>query len=567
MNQTVRTLLYSILIVLICQYSFSQSIKDFTSVTKKAGALFSQWDHSDAPGLSVAVLKGEQVLFKRSYGMANLEYGVPLKSNTVMNVASLSKQFTAFSIALLADRGIISLTDDVHKYIPELPDYGHKISILNLITHTSGLKDQYDLLYLAGWGSDDVITNPDALRLIFKQKELNFTPGKQFLYCNSGYSLLALIVERATGQAFSRWTRQNIFLPLQMNNTFFLEDYQQIIPNHAESYNITESGYKKSIMHSTTRGANGLHTTVDDLMKWVSNYSKKIIGNDSVIHLVENLPDPKLLAGDNNAGHELELKYGFGEAITNYRGQKLIWHDGYDAGYRSYIGRFPDQRFSIIISGNMELIDPKNIAMQLADIYLKSVFNPGTSPSTAAQTKNIAPESVEKAIEGTYGFSKDSLLYIYVIDHNIYGKFVNESKQFDIYQVSRNKFVSKGKPLQFTYQKGRQGITDTLLFTIDNKIYSLAKSMNVDLSAYQEYTGDYYCEELSVNYKIQLKGDKIVVVQPRNRFVIIKPIDIDHFGGEYWWLRDLTFQRNPDKSIAGFEINNGRAKHIRFRKI
>ncbi|WP_119080872.1 serine hydrolase domain-containing protein [Chitinophaga alhagiae] len=542
-----------------CQYSFSQSAKDSASVTKKAAALFAQWHRSDGPGLSVAVLKKEQVLFKRSYGMANLEYGVPMKSNTVMNVASLSKQFTAFSIALLASNGTISLSDDVHTYIPELPDYGHKISILHLVTHTAGLKDQYDLLYLAGWGPDDVITNQDALRLILQQKTLNFTPGKQFLYCNSGYSLLALIVERATGQSFPQWTKQHIFLPLGMNNTFFLEDYQQIIPGLAESYNITETGYKKSIIHSTTRGANGLHTTVDDLIKWVSNYSRKIAGNDSVIRMVENLP--------GNAGQGPELKYGFGQAITSYRGQKLIWHDGYDAGYRSYIGRFPDQELSIIISGNMELLDPKNIAMQLADIYLESSFSKGTSPSTAPQTKNIAPETVEKAIEGYYRFSKDSLLYIYVVDHNIYGKFANESGRFDIYRVSGNKFAGKDKPFQFAYQKARQGRADTMLFTVGSKTCPLAKLPDVDLSAYREYTGNYYCEELSVGYKIQLNDDKIVVVQPRNRVVTIKPIDTDHFGGEHWWLRDLIFQRDANKSVAGFEINNGRAKHIRFKKL
>lgn len=505
-------------------------------------------------------------MFERSYGMANLEQQSSMATTTVMNVASLSKQFTAFATVLLADQGMISLTDDVHKYIPELPDYGYKISILNLITHTSGLKDQYDLLYLAGWGTDDVITNQDALQLIFRQKELNFGPGTRYLYSNSGYALLALLVERATGQPFPQWIQQHIFLPLRMTNSFFLTDHRQIIPRNADSYSNTVDGYQKSIIQSTTYGANGLHTTLDDLIKWTANYQKKIVGNDKVMKIIENLPDTQLRSAGNIA-NSLKLGYGFGEAITTYRGQKLIWHDGSDAGFRSYIGRFTDQQFSVIISGNMELIDPKNIAMQLADIYLEGILDTAIAHSTAPATKNIAPSSVEQAIEGYHLLSNDSLLYIYVIDHNIYGKFKKEAERFAIYPTSTNTFKNESNTLQLKYLKGHNGQADKVAFTINNQSISAVKILRPDLSAYQEYTGNYYCPELDVYYRIMLKEDKIVIVQPRNRYIPIKPLKADHFGGEYWWLRDLTFVRNSDHKISGFEINNGRAKHIVFNRL
>lgn len=203
---------------IFCQINITPSERKMTT---KVDRLFSKWNNNQSPGVSLAVVKDRKIVYERGFGMANLEYSIPINSNTVFNVASLSKQFTAFSIALLANEEKLSVNDDVHNYIPELPDYGAKISILNLLTHTSGLKDQWDLLYLAGWKQDDIISNQDVLNLIFRQKELNFLPGEKFQYCNSGYTLLALIVERITRKTFITWTEENIFTPLGMNNSFF----------------------------------------------------------------------------------------------------------------------------------------------------------------------------------------------------------------------------------------------------------------------------------------------------------------------------------------------------------
>lgn len=563
------TLLRSILIaIFFCGLNPLGAFSQFTR-TDRANALFTRWESLGSPGLSVMVVSADSLLFRNNYGAANLEDNVPIKNSTVFNVASLSKQFTAFGIALLVDQGVISLNDDVHKYIPELPDYGYKISILHLLTHTSGMKDQYDLLYLAGWAPEDVITNTDALQLIFRQKELDFVPGSFFRYCNSGYSLLALVIERATGQRFAGWMQQHIFGPLGMTSSFFITDHEKVIENRADSYKKAAKGYAKSFIHSTTQGANGLHTTTDDLLKWVKNYSDIKVGNERVMYLVQNLPDVNQLVSDTlKESSTLTLGYGFGQAITEYRGRKLIWHDGADAGYRSYIGRFPEKNLAIIICGNDELLDPKNIALRLADIFMDGEFKPRTSSTTAEQVKNIVPGTVERKIEGYYKFPGDSLLYIYVIDHNIYGQFNgNESKSFPIYPTSGNSFASEDKRLMFSLSNNEKDSAAILSFSRNGRHISTEKKYDIDLQNYAQYVGTYLCRDLPVSYMLKIEGDKIVLLQPRNHRIIIKPIERDHFGGEYWWARDIHFFREKNGTINGFRIDNGRAKGILFNKL
>jgi len=195
------------------------------SVESKVDKIFSEWDKWDSPGASLAVLKAGQIIYKRGYGCAQLEYNIPIVPSTVFHVASVSKQFTAFAAALLANRGKLSLDEDIRKYLPEVPDFGKTITLKHLIYHTSGLRDQWEALAIAGWRLDDVITKEHILKLVRNQRELNFAPGEEHLYCNTGYSLLAEIVARVSGQSFPDWTAENIFKPLGMSNTHFHDDH------------------------------------------------------------------------------------------------------------------------------------------------------------------------------------------------------------------------------------------------------------------------------------------------------------------------------------------------------
>ncbi|MBK7598693.1 MAG: serine hydrolase [Acidobacteria bacterium] len=246
--------------------------------------VFRQYDKPGSPGCSLAVVRDGKVVYKHGYGYANLEYDIPISPSTVFHVASVSKQFTAFAITLLASEGRLKLDDDIRKYLPEVPDFGKTITIKHLIYHTSGLRDQWELLAMAGWRLDDVITKEHILKIIRNEKELNFEPGAEHLYCNSGYTLLAVIVERVSGQSFRQFTNDRIFKPLGMANTHFHDDHEMIVKNRAYSYQPEKAGgFKLSALNYANAGATSLFTTAEDMTRWALNFEDMKLGGKAVI--------------------------------------------------------------------------------------------------------------------------------------------------------------------------------------------------------------------------------------------------------------------------------------------
>src|SRR5277367_6245231 len=233
-------------------------------VAKQVDKIFEKWDRPDSPGCALGVYKDGKIIYKHGYGMADLNDDVPITPATVFHVASMSKQFTAASIVLLAQQGKLSLDDDVHKYIPELPDFGQRITIRHLVWHTSGLRDQWDLLGLAGWRySLDLITDDDVMSVMTRQKDLNFKPGEQYTYCNTGFTLLALIVKRVSGISFREFTNKNIFEPLGMKHTHFRDDHEEVIKHDALGYEDgKDKPFRMNLTNFDTAGATSLHTTV-----------------------------------------------------------------------------------------------------------------------------------------------------------------------------------------------------------------------------------------------------------------------------------------------------------------
>jgi len=335
-------------------------------------ALFAAWDRPDTPGAVVAVVQHGEIVYARGYGMANLEHAAPLTPSTVFLAASVSKQFTAFAIALLADQGKLSLDDDVRRYVPELPAYEHPITIRHLIHHTSGLRDEFELLALAGYRMDDVITKETILRLAFRQQALNFKPGDEYLYANTGYTLLAEIVERVTGQSFRSWTTAHLFEPLGMNDSHFRDDYQAVLKNRAQGYyqdgdrqdgdrQDGEPTYKNQVVNYANVGASGLYTTAEDLARWVQNFEDGRVGGRAVLKQVHE--QGRLNNGDT-------LSYAFGLGIGQYKGHARVSHSGSHRGFRTYVARFPDDDLAVIVLSNLDSFQPTGLALQVADLYL-----------------------------------------------------------------------------------------------------------------------------------------------------------------------------------------------------
>ena len=328
---------------------------------KRIDQVISAMTGEDGPGASVAVAQDGKIIYSNGYGHANLEYDIHNTPQTVFHIASVSKQFTAFSIAMLHDQGKLSVDDDIRKYLPEIYDFGTPITIRQLIYHTSGLRDQWNLLVMAGWRMDDVITKDQVMRLISRQHELNFKPGDQHNYCNTGYTLMAEIVSRVSGKSFPDWTKENIFDPLGMKDTQFYHDHEKIVPNRAYSYHMGSDGYKKSVLSYANVGATSLFTTVEDLSKWAMNFEDTKVGNSKIMAMMEE-------RGILNNGDTID--YAFGQAISKYKGLKTVSHGGGDAGYRTYLLRFPEQRFSVSVFSNLASFNPYEASYTIADVYL-----------------------------------------------------------------------------------------------------------------------------------------------------------------------------------------------------
>src|SRR5688572_13710077 len=249
-----------------------------TSLTRQVDEIFSSFT-PNGPGCAVAVYQNAKVLLAKGYGSANLEYGVPITPSTPFIVGSVAKQFTAAAIALLVEEKRIALTDDVRKYVPELPDYGTPITIDHLVHHTSGLRDWWELVTLAGLRNDDTYAVQDVLDMTARQRGLNFPPGEQYLYSNTGYMMLGLVVHRVTGRTLRQFADERIFKPLGMTATHFHDDHTEIAPGRAAAYSpVTGGRYRINIWNNDLVGQGGVMTTVLDLAKWDENFYTGKVG-------------------------------------------------------------------------------------------------------------------------------------------------------------------------------------------------------------------------------------------------------------------------------------------------
>lgn len=359
--------------------------------------IFAQWNKPDSPGCVCGVMQRGKTLYSKGFGIADLEHQVPLTPDSVFYIASTSKQFTAASVALLSLDGTVGLKDDIGKYLPEISD-GTPITVEQLIFHTSGVRDYLELRALAGWSDYDKLDNDMAIQLIAHQQALNFTPGDQYSYSNSGYVMLAEIVKRASGTPMSRFAKEWIFKPLGMNATRFGDDAGEIVPNRVISYGETPEGKRVQFIKTIEAYGDGnLLTTMPDLMRWHQNFYSGKVGGPAFLELLKT-------RGVLNDGKVID--YGFGLVFGKYRGIESVAHGGAFLGFRTELIRFPDQQLSVGVLCNFASANPAGLARQVADLYLTSgepvpapaAERPKTPPAVGFVPK---PESLS-ALTGTY---------------------------------------------------------------------------------------------------------------------------------------------------------------------
>ena len=550
-----------------------QTPPDSENLPAKVDATFQKMDSTVSPGCALSVMKDGKIVYERGYGMADLDHNVPISSTTVFHVASMSKQFVAASILMLAQQGKLSLDDPARKYIPELPDFGTPVTIRELIHHTSGLRDQWDLLGLSGWRySLDLITNDDVLYVVSHQKELNFTPGTKFLYSNTGFTLLGEIVKRVSGKTLREFTTTNIFQPLGMKNTHFRDDHAEIVKNIAYGYEPAKDTFRLSVTNFDTVGATSLMTTVEDLALWDENFYNPRVGG-------AELTKQMLERGKLNNGEQID--YASGLSIGSYRGLKTVDHGGADAGYRADLIRFPDQHFSAACLCNLATANPSDLTRKVADIYLAKEMKPA-EVARADDTKPLELTAAQmQAKVGMYGNVNDADDFArWVIkDGKLQVGNVGEDETYPVKALSENQFHLLVSPVDFTFLPAKPGAPPS--FTIkqeDGKIETFAAippfaPLPAQLA---EYAGVYSSPEIDPLYELKVENVHVAGWDPpqpdQPRLVLhhlkndpdpLRPVARDFFAASVGKIR---FTRNAKGEVSGFLLSTGRVNNLRFIK-
>lgn len=438
-----RTLLFWVLMTVAPVVGFSQSAD---GAAAKVDAIFANFDKPDSPGCALGVIKDGKLIYSRGYGKANLEHGIANGSKLVYDIGSTSKQFTAASILLLAQAGKLSLDDDVRKFIPELPVYQKPVLIRHLIHHTSGLRDYLTLFSLAGVNFDDTTTESDALKLIVKQKALNFTPGDEWLYSNSGYFLLSIIVKRASGKSLPEFTKENIFDPLGMKHTLILDNHKRIVPMRATGYSPARSGgFQIEMSNFEQTGDGAVQTSIEDLLLWDQNFYEPKVGGKAFL-------DQMHAVGAFNDGKKHD--YASGLFIEEYRGLRKVSHGGSWAGYRSDFVRFSEQKLSVICLCNLGTANPSDLAMRVADIYLTDPLKPRGERRLPTDVAN-QPKSEPVTLTAEQLAEYAGVYYSEELD-TTYRLVVENGRLFTIDQNEMKRPLVSRTPELFTLVQGAQ---------------------------------------------------------------------------------------------------------------
>lgn len=525
--------------------------------------LFAAMDNTTSPGCAVAAMKDGEIVYKHGYGMADLDHNVPIAPDTVFHVASMSKQFTAASIVMLAQEGKLSLDDPVRKYIPELPDFGAPITIRQLIHHTSGLRDQWELLGFAGWRySLDLITDEDVLAVISRQKDLNFTPGSRFLYSNTGYTLLAQIVKRVSGQSLREFTAARIFEPLGMTRTHFRDDHAEVVKNIAYGYAPSKLGFRLSVTNFDTVGATSLLTTVEDLARWDENFYEARVGGSALI--AQMLERGTLSDGE-------QLNYAFGLTVDTYRGLRVVGHSGSDAGYRSDMIRFPDQHLTAVCLCNLASAIPDELTRKVAEIYLRDSMVPvvKTEGSTDERAKSVQlSESQLRSKVGLY-LNTDQITQKPRVTFKNGTLRIND---FEAWAIDENHFrlrVANGTVADVEFNSSTNGKPREFIDTriVDGKltrrVFTAVPDFTPSAIELKEYAGIYRSPEIEPVYEMRVEDGQLVLHRLKNDPDVLRPFTRDVFDGR---LGTIQFKRDATGQVTGFAVSTRTDFNLRFEK-
>jgi CubicO group peptidase (beta-lactamase class C family) len=529
--------------------------------------LFAPWARRDSPGCTVGVSQGGNVVHERAYGMASLELGVPLTVASVLPAASISKQFTAMSVLLLDRQGKLSIDDPVRKHIPELHDFGVPLTIRHLLNHTSGLRDAFTLDGWAAPQDPSVSPNDTMVRLLARQRGLNFPPGERFQYNNGGYNLLAHIVRRVSGQSLRNFAHANIFEPLGMRSTHFHDDPTMVVPNRASNYWKSGSGWHIGSEVGGVIGNAGLQTSVGDLLRWQHNFHEPRVGDARLI--AEMLSVPVLANGEKSG-------YGIGVSVGLYRGVRVVEHGGGDRGISTYLAGYPDQNLSVAVLCNSDAIPSGTLAQRITDIYLADV--PTAVPAGNLANANAVPAPVSLTAEqlasraGWYADAKGGLLRLSVREGTLTVRDVEgDDTLFELTPIEPHRFLLLlgGIPMtqvEFAMASGGREVLRVAPVGSESMPQVFDRiAADVSAAAIQALAGEYRSEELNVTYTVEPRPGGLLI-RPIGRPVIeVDAVSADMFAGSS--AGTMRLLRDGSGRVTGFTFNRTVARGVRFDRV
>lgn len=518
------------------------------SLAVRVDSVFARFASRESPGCAVAVARGGRPVLERAYGMADLEHAVPNTTGSVFEAGSVSKQFTAAAILLLAQQGKLSLDDDVRKHIPELPDYGRPITLRHMLNHTSGFRDWGAIASLEGWPRGSrVHTHTHVLDIVRRQRSLNYPPGSQYLYSNTNYNLSAIIVDRLSGMPFAEFTRRHLFEPLGMTSTQWRDDYTRIVAGRAVAYDRSDDAYRLDMPFENVHGNGGLLTTVGDLLKWNASFDSPQVGRSGLIDELQR-------RGRLTNGRE--ISYAAGLVIGTYRGIPEVAHSGATAGYRAFLARYPAQQVSLALLCNAGDADATRLGHEVADALLGDVPRPEIATPAAVP---LPPEALASRA-GTYRSTRtQEPARLVVRDGKL--RVVDGP---ELVPLSRTEFQVPGSTYRVIFRDGPDGrAVSALQLRPDGDTIVIERVEAVRPTAAQlgEYAGEYSSNEVPATYTVVVDGGKLMMRNRLGDSVELEPAYRDGFTSR---IGVATFERDPRGRITALRLWLGRVRGIRF---
>ena len=528
----------------------------------KVDQMMASYSGNDVPGAAVMVMIDGDMLLNKTYGMASLTYNIPMDTNTRHNIGSTSKQFTGFGIALLEDRGKLSLDDDIRKYIPELPAFDDTVTIRNLLTHTSGYREYLNTLSLTGRNLSTEIGAEKIIEIVQNQPELQNKPGDEFNYNNTGFSLMAEVVHRVTGTPFPTWMQENVFHPLGMDKTVIKNRSGMIVENRSSGYMLSEGGvYVEVTDLSGAMGAGGIYTTMDDLAAWIRNLNSPEVGNEETIKKIST----SYVLNDGS-----KTNYGLGLGLEEHRGLRVLQHGGADMAHRSMLMYFPEINAAVITQSN-DAAFRGDYAVKVADAFFEEYYEEESEEAAEEESTNEETfvYNAEKfdALAGRYELEIQPG-FILTFDREGDRLFTQATGQpeIDILATSDSTFTLTAVAADITFHLNEDMSADSLTLHQNGNHIARKIKWNPSAEDLKKYAGTYFSDEIKTVYTLEVESESLILKHYQLEPIELDPTREDEFSSGFP-LGSISFIKNSEGSYTGFSVSNGRTRGVLFKKI